>query len=51
MIYLPLLICIIGLAIYLLIDPALRGGRVLEVGKIMFAAGLLAYLLRGNPGL
>jgi len=43
-IYLSLLVCIIGLLIYLLIDPALRGGRVLEVGRIMFAFGLLVTL-------
>ena len=48
MIYLPLLICIIGLAIYLLIDPALRGGRVLEAGRLMFWVGLLVYLFKGN---
>lgn len=47
MIYLPLIICLIGLAIYLLIDPALRNGRLLEVGKIMFWVGLLAWLLGG----
>ena len=45
MITLALIICILGLAIYLLVDPALRGGRILECGKIMFWTGLLAYLL------
>jgi hypothetical protein len=45
--YLPELICLLGLLIYLLVDPALRGGRVLEVGRIMFWVGLLAILITG----
>lgn len=45
MITLALIVMILGLIIYLAIDPALRGGRVLEVGRIMFAFGLLATLL------
>lgn len=46
-IYLPELVCLLGLLIYLLVDPALRGGRVLECGRIMFFTGLLAILLNG----
>jgi len=49
MIYLPLIICLLGLAVYLLIDPALRGGRVLEVGRLMFWVGLFVYLLGAKP--
>ena len=45
MITLALIVCLIGLLIYLLVDPALRGGRILEVGRVMFWTGLLAYLL------
>lgn len=44
MITLPLIVCLIGLLVYLLIDPALRGGRVLEVGRLMFFAGLIVAL-------
>lgn len=44
MITIPLVICVVGLLIYLLVDPSLRNGRVLEVGRIMFFAGLLVTL-------
>lgn len=44
MITLPLIICLIGLLVYLLVDPTLRGGRVLEVGRLMFFAGLVVAL-------
>ena len=42
-----LLVCIIGLVIYGLSDSA----KLLEVGRIMFAFGLLAVLLHGLPKL
>lgn len=44
-IYLSLLVSIVGLVIYLACKPegTPRGG---EVGRIMFAVGLLAFLLR-----
>ena len=40
-IYLSLLVCLIGLALYLFA----RGPKLLEIGRIAFAAGLLAFLL------
>lgn len=45
MITLPLIICLIGLLVYLLVDPTLRGGRVLEVGRLMFWVGMFVALL------
>jgi hypothetical protein len=42
-IYLPGLICLIGLLIYLLTKPELA--KVAEVGRIMFWVGLLVFLL------
>ena len=43
-----LIVMVVGLLIYLLVDPALRGGRILEVGRVMFWTGLLAYLLASS---
>jgi Na+/phosphate symporter len=43
-IYLSLLICIIGLLVYALS----KDGRVQEIGRLMFFAGLLAFLLTGG---
>ena len=40
-----LIVCIIGLLIYALFDS----GKVVEVGHVMFAFGLLAVLLHGLP--
>jgi Na+/phosphate symporter len=40
-----LLVCIIGLLIYALCDS----GKLVEVGHVMFAFGLLAVLLHGLP--
>jgi hypothetical membrane protein len=45
-IYFPVLICLVGLLLYLFVDPSIRGGKVQEVGRIMFWVGLLAVLLR-----
>ena len=42
-----LLVCIIGLLIYALCDS----GKLVEVGHVMFAFGLLAVLLHGLPQL
>lgn len=41
--YLPLIMCLAGLVLYLLANHA----KASEVGRIMFFAGLLAYLLKG----
>lgn len=44
-IYLPLLICLIGLVLYLIsVQP-----KPAEIGRIMFWVGLLAFLLIGGP--
>jgi hypothetical protein len=45
-IYLPLLIAIIGLLMYILSEKP----KVAEVGRIMFWTGLLAFMLGGGPG-
>jgi hypothetical protein len=45
-IYLPLLIGIIGLLIYVLTNPQ-SNPKVVEIGRIMFWTGLLAFLLGG----
>ena len=37
----------LGLLIYFFVDPSIRGGKVQEVGRIMFWVGLLASLLTG----
>jgi hypothetical protein len=48
-IYLSLLVCLVGLVMYLVYvtaNPAtLRTAAVAELGRIMFAFGLLAFLL------
>lgn len=41
-VYIPLLIAIIGLLIYALSN----GGKIAEIGRIMFWTGLLATLMR-----
>lgn len=43
-IYFSLLISLIGLLIYILTT---QNGKVVEVGRLMFAIGLLAFLLVG----
>ena len=45
MIYLPLLICVIGLLMYALC----ANPKLVEVGRIMFWTGLLAFMLGGGP--
>jgi hypothetical protein len=46
-IFLPLLVCIIGLFIYLVAAPP----KVVECGRMMFWVGLLAFLLTSPAGL
>jgi Na+/phosphate symporter len=45
MIYLPLLVCVIGLIMYFICSNP----KLIEVGRIMFWTGLLAFLLGGGP--
>lgn len=46
-IYLALLVCIIGLVVYLAADTTKpNGAKVAEIGRIMFWTGLLAFLLQ-----
>jgi len=40
-----LIVCVVGLLMYALSDS----GKLIEVGRIMFAFGLLAVLLHGLP--
>ena len=44
MIYLPLLICVIGLIMYFICTNP----KLIEVGRIMFWTGLLAFLMGGG---
>jgi hypothetical protein len=46
---LPLLVLILGLLMWIFVDGA-KYPKALEIGKIMFAAGLLALLLTWHPG-
>lgn len=47
MIYLSAIICIVGLIVYCLnCNPS---NPKMEIGRIMFAFGLLAFLLLNNP--
>lgn len=41
--YLPLIIALIGLVVYALASSA----KAAEIGRLMFFAGLVAYLLKG----
>lgn len=43
-IWLPLLVCLVGLVVYLICVSATRAS-VGEVGRLAFAVGLLAFLL------
>lgn len=46
LIYLSLLVCIVGLLMYALsANP-----KIVEIGKIMFFCGLLAFLITGAAG-
>lgn len=40
MITLPLIVAIIGLAVFLFVDPTIRGGRVNGAGKWAYIIGL-----------
>ncbi len=44
MILLSVAICIVGLVLYLIASTA----KPMEVGRLMFAVGLLAYLMRST---
>jgi hypothetical protein len=46
MIYFSLLVCVIGLLIYVL---STTNAKVVEIGRIMFWCGLLAFLLESVP--
>lgn len=46
-IYLSLLVCIVGLLMHLFVDGA-RYPKAVEIGKIMFWTGLLAFLLQAS---
>ena len=48
-IYLSLLVALVGLIIYLAVRP--DNPKPMEVGRIMFFAGLLAFLLRFSAAL
>jgi len=42
LIYLSLLVALVGVLVYVLAN----NGKVVELGRLMFAAGLFAFLLR-----
>jgi hypothetical protein len=44
---LPVLVCLIGLILYVLATPAPQ--RIARIGEIMFFAGLFVALLIGSP--
>lgn len=44
MITLPLIIWILGLAVFLFVDPAIRGGRLNEAGKWAYIIGLAVWV-------
>jgi hypothetical protein len=46
LIYFSLLVCVIGLLIYVL---STTNAKVVEIGRIMFWCGLLAFLLESVP--
>jgi hypothetical protein len=52
-IYLSLLICLVGLVVYLIANtpPSANpiSAKVMEVGRLMFWVGLLVFLLRFGP--
>ncbi len=45
MLYLPAIVCLVGLLMYVLVLNA----KLNEIGRIMFWTGLLATLLHGVP--
>jgi hypothetical protein len=48
-IYLAPLICLLGLLMWIFVDPA-KYPKAVEIGKIMFTVGLLASLLTWHGG-
>lgn len=44
---LSLLICLIGLAVYLICDALEKFAAIQEIARLAFVAGLLAFLLKG----
>lgn len=49
-IYLSLLICVVGGIVYLIVN-APQNQKIAELGRVMFAMGLLAFLLQYVPHL
>ena len=45
---LPVLVLIAGLVVYILNTPTPRGAMWADVGRLMFFAGMLAFLLAGG---
>lgn len=48
-IYLAPAVCLIGLAMFLFVDPA-KYPKAVDIGKVMFWVGLLASLLTWHGG-
>lgn len=48
-IYLPALICVVGLLMHLFVDGA-KYPKAVEIGKVMFWTGLLAFMLTYHGG-
>lgn len=48
-IYLPLLVCIVGLLMYLFVDGA-KYPKAIEAGRVMFWTGALAFMLSYHGG-
>lgn len=44
---LPILVLVAGFVLYLINSPAPRGAMWAEVGRLMFFAGMLVFLLSG----
>lgn len=44
---LPVLVLVAGLILYIINTPSPRGGMWADVGRLMFFAGMLAFLLAG----
>lgn len=44
---LPILVLVGGLVLYIVNTPSPRGGLWADVGRLMFFAGMLAFLLAG----
>lgn len=48
-IYFPLLVCIIGLLMFLFVDGA-KYPKAIDIGKVMFWTGLLAFMIVYHGG-